>query len=133
MIKNFFKFMVWLLFPERTAVYVSERQGFSNGFRLIAEQYGLWNHVEIRRDWLPPQHRIRLFRIIEREEDRELPLPPDFVNEIREMTLYYYGERTLSILGVPLEFLVVPGMTIDEIKKAQREWRNYCENFHAGD
>ena len=129
---NFLKFLSELCFPVRATTGVSKRRGFSKDFRSVAEKYGLWNHVEIRKDWHPPQHRFRLFRIIGREEDRALPLPPDFVEEIREIVFYYHYERTLSILGVPLEFLVVQGMTMEEIRAAQQEWHDYCENFHAG-
>ena len=130
--REYLRFLWRSVFPVKVKVEIRVRRGFSRDFRSIAEKYGLWLKVEIRRDWRPPQHRIYLFRIVRREEDPALPLPPSFVEEIKEIVCHYHYQRTIDLLGVPLEFLVIRGMTIAEIQEAQEEWNRHCENFWIG-
>ncbi|MEK9195132.1 MAG: hypothetical protein AAB975_02055 [Patescibacteria group bacterium] len=109
-----------------------ERRGFSNDFRSIVERHGLWGHVELRKDWHPPVCRFILFRITENEEDRTLSLPSELVEEVKEIIWYYFENKARRIFGNQPEFLITQGKTIAEIKKAQQEWSDYCENFWIG-
>ena len=131
-LREYLRFLWRLVFPVKVRGGMSVRCGFSRDFRAIAEKYGLWLKVEIRKDWHPPQHRIYLFRIVRGDEDPALPLPSGFVEEVREMVCYYHYQRTIDLLGVPLEFLVISGMTMAEIQQAQEEWNRHCENFWIG-
>ncbi|MBI4224963.1 MAG: hypothetical protein HY617_01390 [Candidatus Sungbacteria bacterium] len=124
----------FLLFPlhlRGVTVRITVRQGFWQDFRELTKKYGV--KAELRKDWHPPVHRFTLFRVIEREGDRELPLPPGFVAEVEETVLYYFLASTKRILGHPPVFLVSLGKTMEEIKQAQKDWHDYCVNFHAGD
>ncbi len=105
---------------------------FSTEFWELVRAWGLVDKVEIRKRWDYPTHTIALFRIVWDEDERDFPLPPLFVKQVRDLVHRYYEDRTRKLLGASVQFVIESGKTWGEIKGEQESWADHCKMFWAG-
>ncbi|MEK7565307.1 MAG: hypothetical protein AAB501_03675 [Patescibacteria group bacterium] len=99
---------------------------FREGFNLLLEKFSLVDKVGLCNYWNPPKHTFTIFRFVEEGEDRNVPLPVEFIWEIKSWIHRCYGERIRSILGVYPDVEVVSAKTKAEFEKMIKDWEDYC-------
>ncbi|MDP3799829.1 MAG: hypothetical protein Q8Q90_00190 [bacterium] len=100
---------------------------FREGLDLLLKKFDLVGKVESHIFWSGPtrRHTFTLFRIVEEGEDRNVPLPVEFIMEIKSWIHRCYGERTKSILGVYPDVKIGPAKTEVEFEKMIKDWKDY--------
>lgn len=100
-------------------------------FWALADRFELRGHVDLRRDWNPSrgEYRFTLFRLISDEKERALPLPDQFVAEMRELIFDHFGERTRALLGVSPVFEISHGRTSQEVRDEIAEHERHLRLF----
>ncbi|MFH0852901.1 MAG: hypothetical protein V1853_00645 [bacterium] len=109
--------------------FIRKKGNFSEECKLVFQKFGLEGKVDISEEWCLPEHRFTLYRIIESDEGRNVPLPPLLVKKVARLINSYFRRRTKRVLGKLPTFYVAPGKTTTEIKTAQKSWAQYCELF----
>jgi len=113
---------------EENHVTVKLRPTFQEVFWNIVREYDLGCKVELHKLGVPNDwSEFTLFRIIWREEDRNLPLPLEFIYKMRAAIHTYYGRPGKDII-----FRVQAGETMEEIEQSKRNWDMYCRQY-SGD
>lgn len=116
----------------KSGVYAPRRKREWGGeFWTLVDRFKLRGHVDLHKDWNPSRdyYRFTLFRLINDEKERALPLPDQFVAEMRELIFDHFGQRTRELLGKSPVFEVGHGRTSEEVKNEIAEHECHLRLF----
>lgn len=97
---------------------------FDREFFLAVGRYGYADKVELCDHHDFGQRTVTIFRVIEREFERDLPLPEPLIQEIQELVQYHFGQET--------EFKTDRGKKRREILNELESWGKHCKLAWAG-
>lgn len=124
--------LVCFLFSSKSGRESGSRN-FSEAFDELLCKYDLVGKADLKKELnVNNMYRFTLLRKITQEEERFIPLPKGFIEEVRALVYECFGDLERCGTGKDFVFQVKEqGMTLEEIHRDQEEWMYRCEVFWA--